>query len=58
MRRPGSEDPHRRERKFWSERRCAGGLAAVNVVATIFGIFLFFSFFFSFSFLTTVAKTP
>ena len=22
----------------WSERRCAGGLAAANVVATIFGI--------------------
>ena len=44
---------------YWSERRCAGGLAAANVVATIFGIFLLFSFLFSFfSFLTTVAKTP
>ena len=41
---------------YWSECRCAGGLAAANVVATIFGIFLLF-FLFS-SFLSDVAKTP
>ena len=36
----------------WSERRCAGGLAAANVVATIFGI-IFLSFFFLSSFWVT-----
>ena len=37
--------------------RCAGGLAAANIVATIFGIFLLF-FSFLVLFVSAVAKTP
>ena len=38
VRRHGSEDPNRLERKFWSERALCRRLAAANVVTTIFGI--------------------
>ena len=44
---------------FGPSGRCAGGLAAANVVATIFGIFSPLQLFFFSSFLlTVVAKTP